>query len=480
MPKPKATRAGRARAALIRMPHVPPVVAERIRQAFEADDFPERGVFAAMEAFFAHLAREERALDLVRPEDFRTVATSRTRLRVLLWSLRTFCPEAPLAPAAEVVKEWDHWLNSCYNVKLRKPRKSTRVALPPDEWPEVWQAALPDLDRSIRIGSVRYRPLQPKTRASTIQAVGMMAAARDWAAAHGVVVSDAVGADLIEIFARFLLADPADYPPGRGITPRSAADYLERVRGFVTRARLIDEAGHAALTEIVGALREAAGEADPGKRTKVQTFRRRFTLADVMLRAVALADEADRFPGHGEAAARLRREAVILALLVNTGDRQGDLSRHRIGIDLVRRPDELWELAFFQSKTARLKDNGPLWPVTSRLLDRHILADRPDWVLPDRLDELHGLNAVSLREEGMDLYYPTKVLHREFGISGHLVRTLIVDAIRISHPDAGWAAQFLLGHGTREMQEEYRTDFREVAAIRKYHNMLDDVRTQGR
>lgn len=470
MPKPRASRAQRAQAALTRMPHVPPLVAERIRAAFEVADFPERGVFAAVNDYFHRLAEEGRALEEARPEDFRAVGTSRTRLRVLLWSLETFCPEAPLAAAQEVVKEWDRWLNGRYNVKEKKPRQSTRVAALPEDWPEAWQAALPCIDRAVRIGEVRYRPLAPKTRDAVIQAVGTMATARAWAVGRGVALGAGIDTDLVEVFARFLLSE-------RRISPGSAADYLERARGLAIRGRLLDAAADATFGEIIGALREEADEADPGKREKIRQFRRRFTLVDVMLRAIALAQEAEAWPGHTEAAARRNREAMILALLVNTGDRQGDLSTHRIGIDLTRNPDGLWEPSFKQSKTSRRKENGPLWRLTSDLIDRHILGDRPAWVLGERVADLHCMNLVSLRHEGMGLYYPSQVLRRAFGISGHLVRTLIVDAIRVSRPDAAWAAQFMLGHGTRDMQEQYRTDFRELAAVRTYHSVIEEIMT---
>ena len=35
----------------------------------------------------------------------------------------------------------------------------------------------------------------------------------------------------------------------------------------------------------------------------------------------------------------------------------------------------------------------------------------------------------------------------------------------------------MLGHGTREMQEEYRVDFRELTAIRQYHETLEEIRS---
>ena len=47
------------------------------------------------------------------------------------------------------------------------------------------------------------------------------------------------------------------------------------------------------------------------------------------------------------------------------------------------------------------------------------------------------------------------------------MRTLVTDFLRNNAPDAAWAAQQILGHGSRYAQRAYRTDFREVAAVRK-------------
>ena len=51
-------------------------------------------------------------------------------------------------------------------------------------------------------------------------------------------------------------------------------------------------------------------------------------------------------------------------------------------------------------------------------------------------------------------------------LTGHLIRTLIVDAIGRERPNAHWAAQHTLGHSDRWMHETYRSDFDESAAVR--------------
>jgi integrase len=253
----------------------------------------------------------------------------------------------------------------------------------------------------------------------------------------------------------------------------SAADYLERVRSFAGRARLLTPSADAMFAELIAALRYEADEEEPTKRAKVRAFRENHSLADIVRKAVALVDEADRQRRGSAAAATFVREAAVLALLVNTGDRQGDLSRLRIGHEIVRDADGRWFPEFAQAKTRWRKENGALWPITSAILDRHVLGDRPEWAIDQRLDELANCNLLSLGADGLDTYYPSTVLKKHFGLSGHLIRTLITDALRIHRPDAAWAAQFMLGHTNSTMQETYRTDFRDRGVIRNYHAAID-------
>jgi len=473
MPKSPAPRAERAAAMVARMPHVPSMVAGRMRDAFIVAEFPRRGVPAAMERFFRQLYETGTAFEEVRAEHFSKAASSRTGFRALIWGLKSFAPEVPLAAAAPVRKEWDRWLNSTYNAKPRKTRASIRIALDPANWPPAWRAAIPKLDQVVRVGDHRFRPMRPKSRENTVQAVGMLWAARDWSAARGVALAPDLTPDLVEIFARFLLDEARPGREEKGpIAWQSVADYLDRVHWFARRAGLLDRDSAEVLFEILGAARDAASDEEPGKRKKVREFQKKFTLADVMHKAVQLSTEADALPGCNAEAIGLRRDAMILALLVNTADRQGDLSTHRIGLEIGRTADDLWELDFAQGKTGRRKSNNALWPITSALIDRHILGDRRDRCLPDLVAERHRSNLVSLEAAPIGLYYPSRVLQRHFRISGHLVRTLMTDLVRRHRPDSAWAAQFLLGHSNRHMQESYRTDFRETAVIRAYHDAV--------
>lgn len=477
MPPPSQGRAARAPTLAARMPNVPPAVVARVAAEARARDLAPRGMPAALERFYARLAAECRAPDQARAEDFAACASSRTTLRVLLAALRRFAPEVPTAAATPVKQEWDRWLNARYNSKAPRPRISRREALAPKDWPACWQAGLACLDRRQRLWGLRYRPLAPKTRASVVQAVGMLALAR----AKSGLAADAFTGDLAEAFLVFLL-DRVNARTGAPIRASSVADYIERVTLFGQRAELLTPEGADALAEIASACREEAAEDEtPLKEAAMRRFRDAHGLDAVLERAVAASERAATLPGHAAEAARLRRKAVVFALLVNNADRQGDLAAFRIGHEIFR-DDEGWALAYRQSKTGRWKDNGPLWTLASLLIDAHVLAGRPTWMIEARLAELDGCNLLSLAPEGFGTYYASTLLREEFGIGGHLIRTALTDLLRRHRPDAAWAVQRLLGHSVRWMQEAYRSDFEEVASVEHYAAALETLlaRTDGK
>ena len=466
MAGPVKSRPERAAMLLSGMSHVPTLVRARFQDAFLQADPSPRGMPKALEKFYAHLDTVGRSPEQVLPEDFEVLSSSRTGHRVLLSALRKFAPDVPLAAARPVSQKWDHWLNSTYNQKPKKPKTSTRVALVSDEWPEAWRAAVPMLDQVIRVEGKRFPALSPKTRENVLQAVGMQGKARAWAQERGVELDETFSPDLFESFTRFMLLE-------REVSARTVADYLERIRILGERGQLLDPGARLALTDLVGALRDEAADEEPGKRAKIRSFRDQFALPDLLKRALSLAIEADAAPDGTAEAERKRRIALILALLVNTGDRQGDLSQLTIGGHLTRGEDGEWAIRLRQAKTGRLKDLGPLWPLTGALIDAHVLAGRPDWQIEDRVSALNGLNLISLSNAPFHSYYPAKILREEFGISGHLVRTLITDLIRNARPEAAWAAQEMLGHSNRWMQTAYQSDFRATASIRQWHELLE-------
>ncbi|MBP0484516.1 hypothetical protein [Sagittula salina] len=472
MPKPRQPRKARIATLIARMPSVPAAVAALAAAAAVDGRFTSRGGPTALERFYRHMMEKGRAPQQATCEDFAAVTTSRTGLIVLMKALEAFDPDVPLAPARPLRQEWDRALNARYNAKTPKARVSLRVALEPADWPADWAMAEPLLDQRVRRNGRRYRPLSVKGRASIIQAVGLCAAARNWAAGQGVHLAEAFSPDLAEAFLRFLFRTDNGREP---VSMRSAADYFQRVILFARRGGLFTAEAEAHFAEIHTALASEATDETPTKHAKIRRFLESHGLADLLHAANRCLDEAVDLPAHGAKAFRLRRKAVVFALLLNGVDRQGDLSTFRIGREIMRRPDGIWTVDFRQAKTGGKKALGPYWPITSRIIDAHVLAGRPDWQMGDRLQELDGLNLLGLEDGAFATYHPAALLQEEFGISGHLVRSLVTDLVRTHSPDAAWAAQALLGHKSRWMHQTYRTDFRDTAALEKYHATMAEI-----
>jgi hypothetical protein len=398
MPRSVQTRDARAEAMLARMPNVPRQVAAAMAEHLRREEFTCRGVAAAVESFYGQLVAAGRSPLQARLEDFEAVSSSRTRFYALMYGLKTFAPDVPLAAAAPLRRRFDAALNAKYNKKEKRPRKSTRVALLPTEWPPQWQAALPLLDRRVRFGERTLRRLSPRTRSSVIDAVGMGAAALAWARDRGIELTPAFDRDFVDAAARFFLIE-------RKVVPRTAADYFERLRMLAQRGGFLDEEGERALAEAISELREDAEAETPAKVEKVREFEREFHLGDVLVRAHRTCLEAQTLPGHSAQRARLHLKALVLALLVNGVDRQGDLAALRIGREIVRTP-EGWVPAYRHNKNHRHKDNGPLWPPVSAIIDAHVLGDRPKWLIAERLRDLDGMHLFSLAPEPCGIYLP--------------------------------------------------------------------------
>lgn len=464
MPKPSF----QAQASLRRAEAIPPFVAARLEEAYRAGRPPARGTITALDRFFAGLETAGRPVDRPNEEDFQREG-ARTGFRTLIAGLRRFAPEVPLAEAASVRRRWDKRLNDTYNKKPKKPRPSTRIAHPPEAWSEDWQAALPTLDRPWKgPDGKRHGPLEPRSRAHVVQAVGMLAAALDWARTCGVPAGAALDEDALEIFSRYLFH-------ARATSARTSADYIERVRILGRRGGLFDRATDRLAAEIICALREETDDGVILKARRLQTFNESHTLADFIRRAEEKTAEAATLPGCSATAAKLRREAVVLAGLLNTADRQGDFSALRIGFEIERLPSGLWSIDLHQQKTDLRKTIGALWPLTSRLIDTHILGDRPPELLAARIADLNGCNLLSLSVKGFAVHYPSSVFEREFGITAHPLRSLICNLIRRERPDSAWAVQAMLGHANQTMQREYETEFRRTASGREWHAALEEL-----
>jgi hypothetical protein len=468
----KPSQTDRTIALAKRMLDTPSDIVARMQAHLRAQEFPSRGMAAAMNDFYARLDAAGLPPELVTEEIYDAVATSRSRLRSLIKGLQMFAPNVPLAPAAPVKQRWDAWLNGRYNAKPKKEGFSRRVGLEPQDWPAPWRDALPVLDKTVRPYGQRLPRPKPKTREAILSAMGLLAESRRWAAERDVQVGCDLTEELFDIYQRYLLLE-------RAVSFRTAADYCERIRMFFMRAGLFDAASLQALSDITGALVEEAADQDRGKWHCIRAFRKSFTLADVVHRAVAADRAAEDCPGHTTQALRLRQKAIVYALLVNTGDRQGDLRNLRIGIDIVRDSSGFWRHGLRQGKTDNTKEIGALWPGTCALIDAHLLADRPSWTINERVEALCGANLLTLTQAVLNNGFINTRLEEDFKLHGHLVRTLITDVIRRERPDALWASREMLGHSDRFTQEVYRSDFAESGAIREMDQLYAGLERAG-
>ena len=66
----------------------------------------------------------------------------------------------------------------------------------------------------------------------------------------------------------------------------------------------------------------------------------------------------------------------------------------------------------------------------------HLLGDRPAWMITRRVAELQGANLLTLGDAVLNASFINRRLKEDFGIHGHLVRTLLTDLIRRERPDA--------------------------------------------
>lgn len=458
-----------ALASLKKAAALPPYVRTALEEAWRNGAPPPRGSVTVLDRFFMRLESAGRPLDRPIAEDF-TGERSRSSFRLLMTALARFAPDIPLAEAGPERQRWDRLLNQSYGKKPKRVRPSTRIALPPEAWPQRWQEALPSLDKTWRGPTGPRKPLCAKTRENVVQAMGMLQASRLWSQERDHPTGEALDIEAIEIFLRYLHHQ-------RKVSARTSADYIERVRILGRRGGLLSPEADAVCAEIIGALREEADEA-PRQTERLRQFLGTFSLGDLLREAEGRVERSLSLPAHLAKAARLRREAVVLVLLVNTCDRQADLSSLRIGREIIRHEQGGWHIDLRQQKTGIRKELGPLWPLTSRLIDMHVLGGRPESFIADRLAGLQGCNLLSLAPDGFATHYPSAVLDRAFGIRAHLVRNLTTDLIRRERPDSAWAVQCMLGHGNETMQREYEINFRRDASVREWHGVLEEMLLQ--
>jgi integrase len=134
-----------------------------------------------------------------------------------------------------------------------------------------------------------------------------------------------------------------------------------------------------------------------------------------------------------------------------------------------------------QGKTRGVKRNAALWPEVGAILDAYILGGRDPETVQEVYAGLEGAHFMSLDPAPAHTEMPSALFREAFGISAHMIRTLVVDFLKW-HGEEGPAGvcQALLGHRNPEMHQEYRTDFRDQAAIGRYQATIRALRAPER
>ncbi len=88
---------------------------------------------------------------------------------------------------------------------------------------------------------------------------------------------------------------------------------------------------------------------------------------------------------------------------------------------------------------------------------------------------MDGLNLLTLSDRVVHKGYVNARLSGDFGVHGHLVRTMIADLIRRERPDALWALQQMLGHTNRTTQKVYRSEFDDSQAVKDFDELYEQL-----
>ena len=454
---------------------MPRPVAERAAAGCVDGRFTARGGPAALERFYAHMLETGRAPQQARCADFAAVTTSRTGLIVLMKVLEASTRRYHSRPPGPCGRTGTGGSTPTTTRRRRQGASPRAWRCCPADWPAAWAAAEPLLDRRVRANGRRYRALAPKTRASIVQAVGLCAAARHWAAGQGVDLPETFSADLAEVFLRFLFRETG----GDGIAPQARhhahGGRLLRTRDPLRPAgRALHAGGRSALPRDPHRARLRGHRRDPDQA-------RQDPPVPLAARALGPAARRPSLPRRSGGAAGAWR-GRLPAAAQGHGVRAVAQRRRPPGrsFDLPHRPRD--RAAAGRALERRLPPVQDPRPQGSRaLLARSPAGSSISMCWPGgrigcwRSVSRNSTGATSSGWRRAPSRPTTRrpCCRRSSRISGHLVRTLVTDLIRVHRPDAAWAAQALLGHKSQWMQATYRTDFRETAALDKYHGTIE-------
>lgn len=193
-----------------------------------------------------------------------------------------------------------------------------------------------------------------------------------------------------------------------------------------------------------------------------------------------LADSRAMAPGTARRYLRALH-AAALALPVAAPLRIGDLSRLRIGREIVRDANG-WALTTRTRKTGGDYDRPELWPELTPYLDELLILEAPGGDLWTGYDRRTGTPLFSRDggESAMTADWISDVWYEHIGIGEHIVRTLWHQLAYDSDVDRTWMALALCGQSSVHTSKEYHDRNQRARAVRGGRKLLMAARQGSR
>lgn len=402
-------------------------------------DSIEPGAIDVMNRFYEALRRHRQDHDCPPRACFDQAAKSEPTLGTLLRALERYAPDLNLAEGRVARKTWYKRRRGA-PVRSAVAAPSAAQARPPAQWPAAWHPA-----------HSRLFAESPKKSTAKRHVSSLNRCAEELAKLGLTPIPD-----------RFRALVLGEAFSTQGLSPRTVRNYLG---AFVRLAQCLDADPSTldGLTNIFEIWIARAARAPKHKDLKLDTF------ADdggswqgLLDKALDLCAGMDTARGSWRASdERVRLQACVLLIALNTNARTGDIAAWRLGEELKRRDDGCWSLRYISIKNGYRVKFSRLWPETHAALDALLLAGRPSRMLAPRYAALHGCSWMRHTRKPVPAKYPSALIKEITTVSAHPLRTLAADVLRRIDPGesprkiATW-----LGHHDPRSQEDYT-----VAAI---------------
>lgn len=414
------------------------------------------GVAAVIGRFFQALKDVGDPFDSLSALVFTAAAKSESTLATLLRALGRYAPMVSTAAGRDLRRAYytQRTGNTGPSGQARTAIASSLPSAAPSTWPLEWQLMYLGLRTSSSL-----KPSSLKRHFASIDRCASI-----------LVETDADGA--LTFYTAYCLAERFREI---GIKHRTVAGYLG---GLVSLGKHGDTPG-AELNGIRMMVKyhlELADLEEKEKEARLEALMEKGGFEFIAITTGELRDRLSEVPGHVAQAHILRQQTALLALHMNKPGRTGDVSSWRLGKELIRHADGIWELEWFQGKTGAETGAGRLWDEVSEILDLLILEGRPDRLVNLRYQELLGKNWLTLGDEDPDQKLPSQRVKAAIGVPSHDLRTLAAEYLRAADPKRAPAIiSTHLGHKTLKAGESYQISCASDAAAKDWLDIKREI-----